>query len=222
MSTRERLCGQTTKRERKVPEESQLLESSSPGTGFMSREATDQSLAQLQINCNHMNDSSQKSQLSCSWIPDPQIINDYSCFMAPSFDVIPYTAIDKKYLSIQNIQLYRKEQLKKKNQLKKTKSSRCGSAETNLTRIHKDVSSIPGLAQWSGVAVSCGVGLRCGSDPMLLWPWCRTVAAAPIRPLAWEPPYATGVALNTHIHTHTQTKKKKWINDLELLLLWLK
>ena len=42
--------------------------------------------------------------------------------------------------------------------------------------------------------MSCGVGLRCGSDPALLWLWRRLAAAAPIRPLAWEPPYATGVA----------------------------
>ena len=43
--------------------------------------------------------------------------------------------------------------------------------------------------------MSCGVGRRCGSDPALLWPWCRPVATAPIRPLAWEPPYAVGAAL---------------------------
>jgi len=42
--------------------------------------------------------------------------------------------------------------------------------------------------------VSCGVGCRRGSDPTLLWLWCRPVATAPIRPLAWEPPYAEGVA----------------------------
>lgn len=29
----------------------------------------------------------------------------------------------------------------------------------------------------------------------LLWPWCRLAAAAPIPPLAWEPPCAAGVAL---------------------------
>ena len=43
--------------------------------------------------------------------------------------------------------------------------------------------------------MSCGVGCRRGSDPALLWRWCRLVATALIRPLAWEPPYAAGVAL---------------------------
>ena len=43
--------------------------------------------------------------------------------------------------------------------------------------------------------MSCGVGRICGSDPMLLWLWCRPAATALIGPLAWEPPYAVGVAL---------------------------
>ena len=43
--------------------------------------------------------------------------------------------------------------------------------------------------------MSCGVGQRHSSDPMLLWLWCRLAATAPIRPLAWEPPYAAGAAL---------------------------
>ena len=47
----------------------------------------------------------------------------------------------------------------------------------------------------SDVDVSCGVGRRRGSDPALLWLWRRPVATAPIGPLAWEPPYAAGVAL---------------------------
>ena len=38
--------------------------------------------------------------------------------------------------------------------------------------------------------MSCGVGHRRGSRPVLLWLWCRPAAAA----LAWEPPYAVGVA----------------------------
>ena len=55
------------------------------------------------------------------------------------------------------------------------------------------------LASLSGVRlripVSCGVGCKRGSDPALLWPWCRPVATASIQPLAWEPPYIAGVAL---------------------------
>ena len=43
--------------------------------------------------------------------------------------------------------------------------------------------------------MSCGVGRGYSSDPALLWLWRRPLAAAPIGPLAWEPPYATGVAL---------------------------
>ena len=47
---------------------------------------------------------------------------------------------------------------------------------TNPTRNHEVVGSIPGLAQWVGessIAVSCGIGRRHGSDPVLLWLWCR-------------------------------------------------
>ena len=42
--------------------------------------------------------------------------------------------------------------------------------------------------------MNCGVGRRGGWDPDLLWLWCRLAAIALIRSLAWEPPYATGVA----------------------------
>ena len=42
--------------------------------------------------------------------------------------------------------------------------------------------------------MSCGVGRRLGSDPVLLWLWRRLVAAALVGPLAWKPPYAMGVA----------------------------
>ena len=53
--------------------------------------------------------------------------------------------------------------------------------------------------------MSCGVGRRHGSDPELLWLWPRLEATAPIRPLAWEPPYAVGVALKSK-----QTPPKLW------------
>ena len=43
------------------------------------------------------------------------------------------------------------------------------------------------------------------SDLALLWLWCRPAAASPIRPLAWEPPYATGEALKKD----KKEKKKK-------------
>ena len=44
--------------------------------------------------------------------------------------------------------------------------------------------------------MSCDVDCRLGSDPALLWLWCRPVATVPIQPLAWEPPsYAAGMTL---------------------------
>ena len=70
----------------------------------------------------------------------------------------------------------------------------------NPTRNHEVAGSILGLVQ-RFIAMSCGVGRRRSSDPELLWLWCRPAATALIRPLAWEPPYATSVALE-------KTKKK--------------
>ena len=74
-----------------------------------------------------------------------------------------------------------------------TESFHSVSVVMNPTRIHEDASLVPGLAQW--VAVSSGMGLRCGSDLALLWLWCGPAAVAPIRPLAWELPCAVGAAL---------------------------
>ena len=53
--------------------------------------------------------------------------------------------------------------------------------------------------------VSCGH--RRGLDPALLQLWCRLAVTALIRPLAWEPPYAAGVALKAQ-----NDKRKKNVN----------
>ena len=66
--------------------------------------------------------------------------------------------------------------------------------------------------------MSCGVGRRCGSDPALLWLWRRPGAAALIRPLAWEPPYAAGAALEKG---KRQKKKIKTIYGIRLYMYWL-
>ena len=51
------------------------------------------------------------------------------------------------------------------------------------------------LCLWgSSIALSCGVGRRCGLDPVLLWLWRRLGATSLIRPLAWKPLETTGVA----------------------------
>ena len=66
------------------------------------------------------------------------------------------------------------------------RSSCCGSAITNVTSSHEDVGSTPGLTQWV-------------KDPAMLWLWCRLAAIALTELLAWELPYASGVALKGKI-----------------------
>ena len=66
---------------------------------------------------------------------------------------------------------------------------------TNPTRNHGVAGSIPGLAQRV-------------KDLALLWLWHRPEATAPIRPLAWEPPYAAGAAQEK---AKRQKKKKFYL-----------
>ena len=99
------------------------------------------------------------------------------------------------------------------------RSSRRGSAVNHPTGIQEDAGSIPGLTQWvkrSGVAMSCGVGCRLSSDPMLLWLWHRLAATTPIRHLAWEPPYAAGAALEIAKRQKKKEKEKKEKRDRKL------
>ena len=68
------------------------------------------------------------------------------------------------------------------------------------------------------MSASCGVVRRQGLD-LRLWLWLRRAATAPIGPLAWEPPYATGAApkrQETKTKPKNKKERKKKENDLPL------
>ena len=62
----------------------------------------------------------------------------------------------------------------------------------------------------------CGVGHRHGSDLVLLWLWRRPAATALNGPLAWEPPYATGVALKDKKTKKEKEKKSNYLKSFAL------
>ena len=59
--------------------------------------------------------------------------------------------------------------------------------------------------------MSYGVAHRRDLDLALLWMWCRLVATALIRPLAWEPQYAAEAALE--MEKKKKKKKKEKLKD---------
>ena len=74
------------------------------------------------------------------------------------------------------------------------------------TKVH----SRPGSVGYGfGIAVSRGVGPRCGLDLALLWLWCRLEAVSSIQPLAWELPYAAGADLKRQKDKKKKNKIKK-------------
>ena len=79
-------------------------------------------------------------------------------------------------------------------------NSHPGSVESNLTSIHEDAGSIPGLTH--RLRIWHCRELWCRSQTQLRCRVAVPVAIVSIRPLAWEPPYAKGEALK-------RPKKKK-------------
>ena len=90
----------------------------------------------------------------------------------------------------------------------------------NLACLCDVTSSIPGQVQWVKDPVSCGVGRRCSSYLALLWLWCRLAATALIGPLAWEPPYGTGGALEKARKRKRKKKKKLLHRNDGKHILW--
>ena len=68
----------------------------------------------------------------------------------------------------------------------------------------------------SSVAMNCGVGCRHSLDPASLWLCYRLAAVAAVRPLAWELPYAAGVALKSR-----KTEKQKNLDLSFAVILFL-
>ena len=72
----------------------------------------------------------------------------------------------------------------------------------------------------------CSLQTQLGSGVLvLLWLWCRLVDAAPIRPLAWEPPYAVGAALKKEKKKKKEKKERNFpwegrVEGLELPVLF--
>ena len=78
-----------------------------------------------------------------------------------------------------------------------------------LTQIVSIKMWVQSVGQGSCIAVSCVVGHRQTSDLALMSLWHRPATVAPIQPLAWELPYATGVALGKKKKAKERKKTRK-------------
>ena len=69
------------------------------------------------------------------------------------------------------------------------------------------------LASLTGLKIQLCYELWCRSQTQirsqLLWLWCRPAATAPIWPLAWEFPYAAGVALKSKERKKKRERERK-------------
>ena len=75
----------------------------------------------------------------------------------------------------------------------------------SMRRQVQSLTLLSGLGIWCCGKLWCRSQTQLGSRiAVLLWLWCRLAAAAPIWPLAWEPSYATSLALK-----RKKTKKQK-------------
>ena len=79
------------------------------------------------------------------------------------------------------------------------RSSYFGPAETQLISMR---------TQFQSFTLLCWLRIQCCRELCC----CRSAAAAPIQPLAWEPPYAAGTALKS------KNKNKKFVNQKEIFL----
>ena len=66
------------------------------------------------------------------------------------------------------------------------------------------------MVQWKRIQLET-MRLRASLSGLRIWHshelWCTLAAIAPIRPLAWQPPYVAGVALKKQIKKHGVFKK---------------
>ena len=66
----------------------------------------------------------------------------------------------------------------------------------------RSLALLSGLRIWHGYELPCRSQTQLGSH--VLWLWRRPAVVALVRPLTWELPYASGMALkrkNIYIHT---------------------